>query len=144
VRLYLDVCSFNRPFDDQSQLRIRLEAEAKLRIQEEIRARKIELVWSYILDYENDRNPYPERKDQIGAWRVYTELNVQESTELVANAIRLHDEGLPKIDSLHLACAIATGCEYFITTDDRILKWEARVTAIKIADPILFIKERGL
>jgi hypothetical protein len=62
MRVYLDVCSFNRPFDDQSQLRIRLEAEAKLRIQEEIRAREIELVWSYILDYENDKNTYLERK----------------------------------------------------------------------------------
>jgi hypothetical protein len=30
VRLYLDNCSFNRPFDDQSQLKIRLETEAKL------------------------------------------------------------------------------------------------------------------
>ena len=37
MRIYLDVCSFNRPFDDQSQLRIRLEAEAKLKIQDEVR-----------------------------------------------------------------------------------------------------------
>jgi len=28
TRLYLDVCCLNRPFDDQSQDRIRLEAEA--------------------------------------------------------------------------------------------------------------------
>jgi hypothetical protein len=144
MRVYLDVCSFNRPFDDQSQLRIRLEAEAKLRIQEEIRAREIELVWSYILDYENDKNPYLERKTGISAWRAYVELDIQESPELLANARRLHEEGIPKIDSLHLACAIAAGCEYFITTDDRILKCKARVSAIHIADPILFIKERGL
>lgn len=141
MRVYLDVCSLNRPFDDQSQLRIRLEAEAKLRIQEEIRARKIELVWSYILDYENSKNPYQERKVRISGWRDYAKVEVQESTELLATASRLHKEGLPKIDALHIACAIAAKCEYFITTDDRILKCKPQVTAINIVDPILFVKE---
>jgi len=144
MRVYLDVCSFNRPFDDQSQLRIRLEAEAKLRIQEEIRAREIEMVWSYILDYENDKNPYPERKNWISAWRGYAALDVIESPELLLSASSLHKEGLPKIDSLHLACAIAAMCEYFITTDDRILRCKLRVAEINIVDPIVFIKERGL
>ncbi len=142
--VYLDTCSFNRPFDDQSQLRVRLEAEAKLRIQEEIRAGEIDLAWSYILEYENDKNPYPERKSRISAWRAYARLEVQESAELLANASSLNKEGLPKIDSLHVACAIIAECDYFITTDDRVLKCKARVAAINIADPILFIKERGL
>jgi hypothetical protein len=30
VRVYLDNCCFNRPFDDQRQTRVRLEAEVKL------------------------------------------------------------------------------------------------------------------
>ena len=76
MRIYLDVCSFNRPFDDQSQIRIRLEAEAKLRIQEEIRSRKLQLVWSYILDYENAKNPYQERKVRIGGWKEHAILDV--------------------------------------------------------------------
>ena len=92
MRIYLDVCSFNRPFDDQSQLRIRLEAEAKFRIQEEIRARKIELVWSYILDYENAKNPYQERKVRISGWRDYAKIDVQESTQLLATAGKLHEK----------------------------------------------------
>ena len=48
MKIYLDNCCFNRPFDDQSQLRILLEAEAKLRIQENIRSGTFELVWSYV------------------------------------------------------------------------------------------------
>ena len=55
IRLYLDNCCFNRPFDDQSQIRIRLEAEAKLKIQEEIRSGTFQLIWSYILDYNEDK-----------------------------------------------------------------------------------------
>ena len=45
MRVYLDNCSFNRPFDDQSQLRIRLEAEAKLYVQQELREGRLELAW---------------------------------------------------------------------------------------------------
>lgn len=37
VKLYLDNCSYNRPFDDQTQMKIHLETEAKLYIQECIR-----------------------------------------------------------------------------------------------------------
>ncbi len=63
MRIYLDNCCFNRPFDDQAQIRIKLDAEAKLKIQEEIRFGNIKLVWSYILDYENSKNPLLERKE---------------------------------------------------------------------------------
>ena len=31
--VYLDNCCYNRPFDEQTQLRVRLETEAKLRVQ---------------------------------------------------------------------------------------------------------------
>lgn len=76
MKLYLDNCCFNRPFDDQSQLRILLEAEAKLRIQENIRSGTFELVWSYILDYENSQNPFRERREQIIKWRTYANEDI--------------------------------------------------------------------
>ena len=36
MRIYLDNCCYNRPFDDQSQLKIKIKTEAKLYIQQEI------------------------------------------------------------------------------------------------------------
>ena len=51
IRLYLDNCCFNRPFDDQSQLSVRLETEAILFIQHEIKEVKVDLAWSSILDF---------------------------------------------------------------------------------------------
>ena len=33
MRIYLDMCCFNRPYDDQTQPRIRIETEAKVVIQ---------------------------------------------------------------------------------------------------------------
>ncbi len=77
-RIYLDNCCFNRPFDDQSQIRIKLEAEAKLYIQEKIRQNALELVWSYILDLENQANPFEERKNAIQEWK---ELAIEDISE---------------------------------------------------------------
>ena len=70
MRIYLDLCCFNRPYDDQSQTRIRLETEAKLSLQEKIRSGACELIWSALLDLENPKNPYIEHMQAISQWRV--------------------------------------------------------------------------
>ncbi len=55
MRVYLDNCCFNRPYDDQSYMSISLEAQAKLHIQDLIRQNKLEMATSYMLVYEMDR-----------------------------------------------------------------------------------------
>jgi len=112
-----------------------------LKIQEEIRIGKLNLVWSYILDYENDKNPFQERKVQIYGWKKYTISNIEENSELIQTAALLNQKGIQKIDSLHIACAICSKCKYFLTTDDRILQRANLIDDIKIEDPIGFIKE---
>ena len=57
IRVYLDNCCYNRPYDDQSQVRISLESQAKLEIQARIKDGKIKLVTSYMTEYENAQNP---------------------------------------------------------------------------------------
>jgi len=141
MKLYLDNCCFNRPFDDQSQIRIRLETEAKLKIQEEIITGRFKLVWSYILDYENERNPFQERKLRIKRWKGYAIEDVEENSKIIKIAKELNQNGFHKMDSLHLACAIIAKCEYFLTTDDQILKRSGLLNDVKINDPIGFIKE---
>jgi len=141
MKVYLDNCCFNRPYDDQSHLRIRLEAEAKLEIQEKIRGGFYELVWSYIVDYENGKNPFRERKEQISRWRAYAVEDIIESKDVLGVAGMLHEQGIKKIDSLHIACAIHARADYFLTTDDGILKKTTLVQGVRVTDPIGFIKE---
>ncbi len=140
MRIYLDICCFNRPFDDQSQLRIKLEAEAKMAIQEDIRSGKHELVWSYIMDYENQKNPFQERREQIAKWRIYAVEDVEESDAVLATAKMVGQTGIKRMDSLHVACAVKGAADCFLTTDEGILKRANLITAIKITDPIGFIK----
>ena len=136
IKIYLDNCCFNRPVDDQSQIRVRLEAEAKLKIQEEIRSGHLQFAWSYILDYENNKNPYLERRERIKSWKKHAKSDIQETPELLDEAALLNRKGFPKIDCLHIACAILSGCEYFLTTDDGILSRGKNISSIKIDDPI--------
>jgi len=65
MRIYLDHCAYNRPFDDQNNIRNQLETSAKLYIQDQIKQGKYDLVWSYMSDFENNNNPNIENKNTI-------------------------------------------------------------------------------
>ncbi len=65
TRVYLDNCAYNRPYDDQSQAKIELETQAKLKIQRLISEQKIDLVSSYMSLYECGENPDSSRSELI-------------------------------------------------------------------------------
>ena len=141
MRIYLDNCCFNRPYDDQSQVRIRLEAEAKLAIQEKVKSGEIELVWSYMLDFENAANPFEERKENIAEWKDLASQNVSESPELLACANGLQKLGLRSKDCLHLASSIVSESDFFLTTDDGILAKSSDIDEVKVLNPVDFVVE---
>jgi predicted nucleic acid-binding protein len=140
MRIYMDNCCFNRPFDHQGQVRIRLETEAKLRIQERIAAGEIELAWSYILDYENAANPFEERRAAVGLWKRRAVVDVEETPDLLENSQSLAASGIRSKDAIHVACAVEAGCEYFLTTDDTLLKKLSGYTRIVAVDPTAFVR----
>ena len=144
MRLYLDNCCFNRPFDDQSTLTIRLETEEKLHIQNAIRAGQYTLSWSYILDYENTANPLEERRIEIRRWEELADSFVAETPAILAAMKELVTVGIKPLDALHIACAQALECQYFLTVDKGILKKAASVVQIQILNPIDFVIEQGL
>jgi predicted nucleic acid-binding protein len=127
----------NRPYDDQKQLRIELETKAKLFVQQLIVAGQLELAISYISELENSDNPFLVRRAVIQDFFQYAAVNVEETDEILVMAKQLRQSGLKTKDSLHLACAIAVGCDFFLTTDDRILKY--RDKRISTLNPIDFV-----
>lgn len=140
MKIYLDNCALNRPFDDQSQIRIRLEAEAKLYIQEKIKNGFFQLIWSYILAFENTHNPFEERKNAIRKWQEIAENDVEESSTVLKRAGIFLTLGLKPKDALHLACAVEGQAEFFLTTDDLIVKKLSSCTDIRAINPIEFLK----
>jgi predicted nucleic acid-binding protein len=135
-RIYLDNCCFNRPYDDQVQQRIVFETQAKLYIQEQILDKKIELVWSYILKFENSQNLSNAIRNAISQWENMSVAFVEKSDEIIDKAKEIMATGVHAADALHVACAIAGGCQYFLTVDKRLLKYADK--KIKICNPIEF------
>jgi predicted nucleic acid-binding protein len=137
--IYLDNCCYNRPFDDQKQNRIQIETEAKLYIQREILNGKFRLAWSYILDYENDANPFPERRETIANWKNHATSDTSETKILLALAYQLNSHQIKAKDALHIACSIVMQCEYFITTDLHLLRKLANFEKIRVINPVDFV-----
>ena len=55
----------------------------------------------------------------------------------IANSIM--KTGIKASDAAHVACAILAGCDYFVTTDNRFLKY--KTDHIKLVNPIEFVTE---
>ncbi len=140
LQVYLDNCCFNRPFDDFNSITVYLEAEAKLIIQDLIKNNIIDLVWSYILEFENSAHPSIEIRKSILEWKHISIINVFENSNILNIANKLHNVGIGVKDSLHIACAIDTNCDYFITTDKGILKKSKFIQNIHIINPVNFIQ----
>ena len=143
LKIYLDNCCFNRPYDDQSQLRISLETQAKLFVQDEIKKGELQLVTSYILWYENSMNPYDIRKTAIKEFitentSLYIDIDKKDEIKDLAESIM--KTGIKTKDAYHVACAIYGGCDVFLSTDDRLLKY--KTDRMDILNPMEFIRKK--
>lgn len=141
LKVYLDNCCYNRPFDDQSQLIINLESMAKLYIQSQVLLGRFKLVWSDILEYENSKNPFEERTKRIAKWKNVAAMNIQSTPDVIDEARTIMQLGVKTKDSLHIASAITGQASYFITTDKGILKKANSISELRIVNPIDFVKE---
>jgi predicted nucleic acid-binding protein len=139
-RIYLDLCCFNRPYDDQAAIQVRLETEAKLHLQDLVRQGTLELAWSAVLDLENQANPYPEHRIAISQWRALSVVDVSPDGPVEALAEPYVAVGIHAMDALHLACALASGANYFVTTDKRVLKRAANQSGLMVLSPIDLIR----
>jgi predicted nucleic acid-binding protein len=138
ITVYLDNCCYNRPFDDQTQVVIQFETIAKLFIQSLIKEKKLGLVWSFILDYEINDNPFAERKMKIQEWENLAAVNCDYSDDADTKAQELMTYGIRHKDALHLACAVVSHADYFITTDKRLLN--KNIKEIIVLTPTDFVR----
>jgi hypothetical protein len=101
----LDACCLNRLTDDQSQLRVREEAEAVEHILRMVRQDLATWVSSTIVDLEIGRNPDPERRNDVNLLLGFASEVVRPQTADAGRALELQRLGFDAFDALHLACA---------------------------------------
>ena len=142
----MDNCCYNRPFDDLSLTNVKNEAMAKMFIQSLIKYKRIVLYSSYMLIYEISENPFINNRDHIMNFvNDYSEFFVgkEREQELLPLTKIIMESGIKLKDAVHLACSISAGCDYFITTDKRVLNY--KTDKITLLNPINFVEIwRGL
>ena len=141
MRVYLDNCCYNRPFDDQTQLKVRLESEAKLFVQHLMRTGVVEYVWSDMLANEVEESKFWERKVRIVPWAVGASAYVVTTPEIEKQADVFMGMGLKASDAIHLASAKQAECDWFLTVDRGILKKINHVENMRVANPLELIQE---
>ena len=150
MKIYFDMNIYNRVFDDQTQMRIRFESMAIDILFELIEKKKYELVWSFVLEYENSRNPFLERKLNIISISTLCNEVIQPNDRIkeIAKDIVMKSNAKDK-DALHLASAVYGGCKYFITCDDKFIKTidgngdnlKDIIKDVKLYNPIDFLRK---
>jgi hypothetical protein len=131
VLVYLDMCCLKRPFDDQSQPRIRLETEAVLNLLA-VEPETVQFVRSAALLLENELNPVRERAARVEQWLKAAPLwTATDDSALQQRVDQFRQAGMKSFDALHLASAEQAGAALFVTTDDRLLTAATRQSDLR-------------
>jgi predicted nucleic acid-binding protein len=108
-----------------------------MNIQQLVLDGKIELAWSFILEYENDKNPFVERKRQIEKWQDIAVVDCDLSDGIFRKSQEFMRIGLREKDSYHIACAIFSDADYFVTTDAKIIN--KNIIDVRVISPVEFV-----
>ncbi len=105
MRVYLDTCCLNRPFDNQEQERIREETEAVRLVFSRIEHDGWEWIGSQVLTYEVSMVPDAERRIILEHWLFWmsTKVTIDESVILRAEDLKIR--GFQTADALPIAAA---------------------------------------
>ena len=127
MKIYLDTCAFNRPYDKSDELKVLLEARSVLLIQMFIAVGLFDLVASYMLIYECEQSPYRDKRISIEHYiQKFTKcfVGIENKAEIEELAKVIMSSGVKFKDACHLAAAQKAKCDFFITTDKRLLKYK--------------------
>lgn len=142
MRLYLDTSVLNRPFDDQSQVKVFLETQAMLIVLQMIESKQAELVNSNVLEYENSRNSNPDRAKAVNLYLQFATVRQVVNESIRQRALELEKDGVKPVDALHVACGEASDSDYLLTCDKRLIN-RCKGLSLRVMNPADFILEIG-
>jgi predicted nucleic acid-binding protein len=122
MRIYLDTCCLQRPLDDQTQPRVRVETEAIFAILASVQDGSITLLTSEALEFEINRIPDEQRRREALAILTLASERITLSVASEDLAESLAQAGLAAMDALHVALAATAKASFFVTADDKLLR----------------------
>jgi predicted nucleic acid-binding protein len=144
-KLYLDVCTLCRPFDNQNSMRVRLETDAYYLILHSIQSKKFELIVSPAHQKEIEDIGDSREKIQVKhLLHLHGKAPLFDSIMGRQRAETLISFGFGVGDAVHLALAEQTA-DYFITCDDKILSRSRKINiSTEVLSPIEFCLKEDL
>ncbi len=142
MKIYMDVCCLNRPFDDQGQDRVRVEAEAVLNILEYCQSGQWELAGSEALDFELAQCPDPVKLARMRTIYALAQNRLAVTEQVKARSREFQKQGISFFDSLHVALAEVYQQDVFLTTDDKLCRAAAVMNPrIRVVNPVIWFME---
>lgn len=121
--IYCDTNVYHRPFNDQTQPRIRREAIAFATIVEWVENNKLDLLKSEILEFEIVQSQDAELRSKVQTYLKLCKYAVRATDEQLELAQKLEREcGFKGRDALHIAAACLGKAAYCVSCDDRMTK----------------------
>jgi predicted nucleic acid-binding protein len=143
MKIYIDNCCYGRPYDDRTQEKIGMEADAVMAAIELCKLSEITIVGSPALIVEIGKIEADDIRKKV---REFYDNTVTEfislSSDIVLRARDFMAIPMKKYDSYHLAFAAAARADFLLTTDKKFINKAARTdTAVKVVNPINFLPE---
>ena len=142
MKVYLDVCSLCRPFDDQRFYRVRMEAEAVIAVLNGCMG-GWKLITSEAIEFEIANIPGEEKRRSVENFLQFAQERIMIDEVIVNRARMFCGMGIGAFDALHLASAESAGA-VFLTTDDALVKVIMRHSdkiSIEIHNPVEWLME---
>lgn len=142
--VYLDYNCFQRGFDDQRQVRIRMEALACEAVFAKAEEEKVRLVWSFMHEDESALSPFPERKLETASLSALCKTRLGPTQEVRQMALSFQKRvPLSAKDALHLACASVAGADVLLTCDDEFIRLAPRAGAnVEVLNPVEYVRRK--
>ena len=144
IKIYFDTSCLNRPFDDQTQVRVRLEAEAVLAILARVENGEWSWVGSEVLIDEVEQTPDTQILSRVKLLSDFIKENIEIGDKEEHRAKELQAEGFQVFDALHIACAETAKADVLLSTDDRLLKLAKRISKqlyVRVENPLVWVEE---
>jgi hypothetical protein len=142
LKIYLDVCCLNRPFDDWTQERVRFEGESILTIVERMRAGQWQLFSSEAIAVELSKLRNLEKKENILKLLQLARVTIEIDESVDLRSRQLEGLGFGLHDSFHLACEETASVDIVLSTDDRLIKNAKRnqnILKVEVSNPVLWL-----
>lgn len=145
-RIYLDSCCISRPYDNQTQDRIKSETAAIMQIISRFWNGEWQWITSKILQFEINKISDLTKRSFVKALlnsipqTIFVTVGVSETLR----GKHLEALGFKEYDALHIACAESGEADVFLTTDDAVIRRAKRLTSqlrVRVENPDAWLQE---